>query len=76
MGDFKCREVKTGFCRNRSVQTSSSGTLIGWKTFQTTYIPLWDRMEGPWLWTLLTAEDILARVCGAVCKGATPWVEQ
>ncbi len=26
--DFKCREVKTGFCRKRSMQTSSSGTLI------------------------------------------------
>ncbi len=31
-GDFKCREVKTGFCRNRSMQTGSSGTLIGWKS--------------------------------------------
>jgi hypothetical protein len=26
--DFKCREVKTGFCRKRSMQTGSSGTLI------------------------------------------------
>jgi hypothetical protein len=30
------------------MQTGSSGTLIG----QTTYVPLWDRMEGAWrLWT-------------------------
>ncbi len=29
-GDFKYREVKTGFCRIRSMQTSSSGTLVGW----------------------------------------------
>jgi hypothetical protein len=50
-GDFKCREVKTGFCRNRSMQTGSSGTLIGWKSGQTTYVPLWERMEGVWLWT-------------------------
>ncbi len=50
-GDFKCREVKTGFCRNRSMKTGSSGTLIGWKSGQTTYFPLWDRMEGAWLWT-------------------------
>jgi hypothetical protein len=28
------------------------GTLIGWKSGQTTYFPLWDRMEGSWLWTL------------------------
>ncbi len=39
-GEFKCREVKTGFCRNRSIQTGSSGTLIGWKSGQTTYVPL------------------------------------
>ncbi len=32
--------------------TGSSVTLIGWKSGQTTFIPLWDRMEGAWLWTL------------------------
>ncbi len=51
-GYFKCREVKTGFYRNRSMQTGSSGTLIGWKSDQTTFVPLWDRMEGAWLRTL------------------------
>ncbi len=50
-GDFKCRAVKTGFCRNRSMQTGSSGTLIGWKSGQTTFVPLWDWMEGAWLRT-------------------------
>ncbi len=50
-GDFKCREVKTGFYRNRSMQTGSSGTLIGWKSGQTTFVPLWYWMEGAWLWT-------------------------
>jgi hypothetical protein len=50
-GYFKCREVKTGFYRNKSMQTGSSGTLIGWKSGQTTFVPLWDRMEGPWLRT-------------------------
>ncbi len=44
-GDFKCREEKTGFCWNISTQTGSPGTLIGWKSGQTTYVPLWDRME-------------------------------
>ncbi len=34
------------------MQTGSSGTLIGWKSGQTTYVPLWHRMEGAWLWTL------------------------
>jgi hypothetical protein len=29
----------------------SSGTLIGWKFGQTAFLPLWDRMEGAWLWT-------------------------
>jgi hypothetical protein len=45
-----CRTA-SGFCRNRLMQTGSSGTLIGWKSGQTTYVPLWDRMEGAWLWT-------------------------
>jgi hypothetical protein len=41
---------KLDFAENRSMQTGSSGTLIGWKSGQTTYVPLWDRMEGAWLW--------------------------
>jgi hypothetical protein len=36
---------------NRSMQTGSSGTLIGWKSGQTTFVPVWDRMEGAWLRT-------------------------
>jgi hypothetical protein len=28
------------------MQIGSSGTLIGWKSGQTTFVPLWDRMEG------------------------------
>ncbi len=61
-GDFKCREVKTGFYRNRSMQTGSSGTLIGWKSGQTTFVPLWDWMEGAWLWTLSSAVE------GELCR--------
>ncbi len=55
-GDFKWREVKTRFYRNRLMQTDSSGTLIGWKSCQTPSVPLWDRMEGAWLWTLYEGE--------------------
>jgi hypothetical protein len=33
------------------MQTGSSGTLIGWKSGQTTFVPLWDRMEGALLRT-------------------------
>ncbi len=40
-GDFKCREVKTGFFRKRWMQTGSSGTLMGWKSGQSTFAPLW-----------------------------------
>ncbi len=36
---------------NAKLQTGSSETLIGWKSGQTTLVPLWDRMEGAWLWT-------------------------
>jgi hypothetical protein len=28
------------------MQTGSSETLIGWKSGKTTYVPLWDRIEG------------------------------
>jgi hypothetical protein len=34
------------------MQTGSSGTLVGWKSGQPTFVPLWDRMEGAWLRTL------------------------
>jgi hypothetical protein len=33
------------------MQTGSSETLIGWKSGKTTFVPLWERMEGAWLWT-------------------------
>jgi hypothetical protein len=33
------------------MQTGSSVTLIGWKSGQTPFVPLWDRMEGAWLRT-------------------------
>ncbi len=61
-GEFKCREVKTGFCRNRSMQTGSSGTLIGWKSGETTFVPLWDWMEGAWLRTLKATPRVTDRV--------------
>jgi hypothetical protein len=34
------------------MQTGFSGILIGWISSQTTFVPLWDRMEGAWLRTL------------------------
>jgi hypothetical protein len=37
------------------MQTGSSETLIGWKSGKTTYVPLWDRMEGTRLWTLMNS---------------------
>jgi hypothetical protein len=30
------------------MQTGTSETLIGWKSGQTTFVPLWDQMEGSW----------------------------
>ncbi len=33
------------------MQTGSSGTLIGWKSGQPTFVPLWYWMEGAWLRT-------------------------
>jgi hypothetical protein len=40
------------------MQTGSSGTLICWKSGQTTFFSLWDRMEGVWLWTQYRNECI------------------
>ncbi len=44
-------------CKNRILlkeinATGSSETLIGWKSGKNTFVTLWDRMEGAWLWTL------------------------
>jgi hypothetical protein len=36
------------------MQTGSYETLIGWKSGNTTCVPLWDRMEGAWQWTVAT----------------------
>jgi hypothetical protein len=52
-GIFQMQGGKNRFYRNRSMQTGSSGTLIGWKSGQTTFVPLWERMEGVWLRTLV-----------------------
>jgi hypothetical protein len=30
----------------------SSETFIGWYSGKTTFVPLWERIEGAWLWTL------------------------
>ncbi len=49
------------------MQTGSSGTLIGWKSGQTTFVPLWDRMEGAWLRTLH-----IHSACGAKGYNYTP----
>jgi hypothetical protein len=34
------------------MQTDSSRILISWISCQTTFVSLWDRMEGAWLRTL------------------------
>jgi hypothetical protein len=47
---LRCREVKTEFCRKRSMQIGSSETLIGGKSGKTIYVPLWERREEAWLW--------------------------
>jgi hypothetical protein len=55
LGDLKCSEVKTGFCRRDKfkpvlLRLSLAGNLEK----PCTYVPLWDEMEGAqlWLWTL------------------------
>ncbi len=43
---FQMQEGKNWIYRNRSMQTGFSGTLIGWISGQTTFVPLRDRMLG------------------------------
>jgi hypothetical protein len=45
-GIFQMQGGKNWILPNQSMQTGSSGTLIGWISGQTTFVPLWDRMEG------------------------------
>jgi hypothetical protein len=40
------------------MQTGSSETLIGWKSGKTTYVPLWDGMEGAQLYGLYRVADV------------------
>ncbi len=39
------------------MQTASSEALIGWKSGKTTFVPLWDLMEGAWVWNLKTSTN-------------------
>ncbi len=50
------------------MQTGSSETLIGWKSGKTTYVPLWDRMEGAWLWTLAFTAYTALQNLGLFCN--------
>jgi hypothetical protein len=50
---------------SRRKANRSSGTLIDWKSGKTTYVPLWDRIEVTWLWTLNS------RVLVAACLSCT-----
>jgi hypothetical protein len=39
------------FPKDIYMQTGPSETFIGWKSGQTTFVPLWVQMEGAWIWT-------------------------
>jgi hypothetical protein len=41
------------------MQIGASETFIGWKSRKITYVPLWDRMEGAWLWTLIITDNLM-----------------
>jgi hypothetical protein len=33
-----------------SKDINASETFMGWKSGKTKFVPLWDRLEGAWLW--------------------------
>jgi hypothetical protein len=57
------------------MQTGSSGTLIGWKSGQTTLVPLRDRMEGAWLRTLIRVEMKCQIESASMCCGSATLAE-
>jgi hypothetical protein len=63
---FQMQGGKKGFCRNRSMQTGSSETLIGWISGQTTFVPLWDRIEGAWTLSRDGERDIVLSNFGKI----------
>jgi hypothetical protein len=50
------------------MQTGSFETLIGLKSGQTTYVPLWDRIEGAWLWTLGGGKHLVWKTEGKAAR--------
>ncbi len=68
--------VKIGFCRNRSMQTGFSGTLIGWKCWQTTpEQQLWSLFEKSDIFEFLTGQtDTVPQFENYFTFGATPKV--
>jgi hypothetical protein len=56
------------------MQTGSSGTLIGWKSGQTTYFPLWDLIEGSWLWTRYNKKLVFVAVYNPVAEFWRSWI--
>jgi hypothetical protein len=57
------------------MQTGSSGTLIGWISGQTTFVPLWDRMEGAWLRTQNALDRLHMVKTDSERDGITGWGE-
>jgi hypothetical protein len=60
------------------MQTGSTEALIGGKSGKTTHVPLWDRIEGAWLWTQMQGGEnwILAKEINADrFFGDSHWLE-
>jgi hypothetical protein len=55
-GRFQIQGGKNWILPKETNETGSSGTLIGWKSGQTTFVTLWDQMDGSWLWTQVNSD--------------------
>ncbi len=42
-----------------TLKVHNTWLLIGWKSGKSTYVPLWDRMEGAWLYRLGRIKEIM-----------------
>jgi hypothetical protein len=61
-GRFQIKEVKLDFADSDECKTVLLGLSLAGHLEKTTFVPLSDRMEGAWLWTLLLPQVHLFQV--------------
>jgi hypothetical protein len=61
-GDLRCREGKLDFAEKNKCKTVLLRLSLAGNLEKNTYVSLWDRMEGAWLWTLNTTDELSTKI--------------